>query len=280
MTRLRYLVLLAAALLLVPGLGRAQEVGTVAAVEGQGEIGHGGNWNAATPGASVHEGDQLRTGRPGRLKVVFRDDSVVTVSDESVVTIDKQVFDPDRGRVESLIGLLQGKLSTLVGEYYNRPGTAYEVKTPTAVGGVRGTEFAVSFDPDTEVTEVVGISGHVVVHSVIDPTGPGVLLTAHEASTVLPGQLPTAPRRLDDTLFRQDLEGIDFMGMRGVGSVNLASGLQSGATVPPPDRAGIGSGPAPVGHSPSQPDARDASDLVGQSPPVIESMKGQLGIQF
>jgi hypothetical protein len=281
MTRLRSLALVAGMLLLAAQVALAQEVGTIAAAEGQGDIGRGGNWTAATSGAAVYLGDQLRTGHPGHLRVVFQDDSVVTISDDSVVTIDKQLFDPDHGKAESLLGLLQGKLSTLVGEYYHRPGAVYEVKTPTAVGGVRGTEFAVSFDPDSEVTEVIGISGHVVVHSVIDPTGPGVLLTAREVSTVQPGKLPTAPRRLDDSIFRQQLEGIDFIGLSGGGSLTaIAHGLQAGATVPPPDRAGSASGPPAVEHSPSQMEARDASDLVGQSPPVIESMKGQLGIQF
>jgi hypothetical protein len=281
MTRLRSLALVAGMLLLAAQVALAQEVGTIAAAEGQGDIGRGGNWTAATTGAAVYLGDQLRTGHPGHLRVVFQDDSVVTISDDSVVTIDKQLFDPDHGKAESLLGLLQGKLSTLVGEYYHRPGAVYEVKTPTAVGGVRGTEFAVSFDPDSEVTEVIGISGHVVVHSVIDPTGPGVLLTAREVSTVQPGKLPTAPRRLDDSIFRQQLEGIDFIGLSGGGSLTaIAHGLQAGATVPPPDRAGSASGPPAVEHSPSQMEARDASDLVGQSPPVIESMKGQLGIQF
>jgi hypothetical protein len=281
MTRLRSLALVAGMLLLAAQVALAQEVGTIAAAEGQGDIGRGGNWTAATTGAAVYLGDQLRTGHPGHLRVVFQDDSVVTISDDSVVTIDKQLFDPDHGKAESLLGLLQGKLSTLVGEYYHRPGAVYEVKTPTAVGGVRGTEFAVSFDPDSEVTEVIGISGHVVVHSVIDPTGPGVLLTAREVSTVQPGKLPTAPRRLDDSIFRQQLEGIDFIGLSGGGArTAIAHGLQAGATVPPPDRAGSASGPPAVEHSPSQMEARDASDLVGQSPPVIESMKGQLGIQF
>jgi len=281
MTRLRSLALVAGMLLLAAQVALAQEVGTIAAAEGQGDIGRGGNWTPATTGAAVFLGDQLRTGRPGHLRVVFQDDSVVTISDDSVVTIDKQMFDPDHGKVESLLGLLQGKLSTLVGDYYHRPGAVYEVKTPTAVGGVRGTEFAVSFDPESEVTEVIGISGHVVVHSTIDPTGPGVLLTAREVSTVQPGKLPTAPRRLDDTIFRQELEGIDFIGLSGGGSLTaIAHGLQAGATVPPPDRAGSAGGPPAVEHSPSQVEARDASDLVGQSPPVIESMKGQLGIQF
>ena len=281
MIRLRLLSLAAGMLLLAAQAALAQEVGTIAAAEGQGEIGRGGTWTAATTGAAVQLGDQLRTGRPGHMRVVFQDDSVVTLSDDSVVSIDRQVFDPDHGKAESLLGLLQGKLSTLVGDYYHRPGAVYEVKTPTAVGGVRGTEFAVTFDPDSEVTEVIGISGHVVVHSVIDPTGPGVLLTAHETSTVEPGKLPTAPRRLDDTIFRQELEGIDFIGLSGGSSLTaIAHGLQAGATVPPPDRAGSAGGPPAVEHAPSQLDARDASGLVGQSPPVIESMKGQLGIPF
>ena len=204
--------LLAAALLLLAGAVSAQEVGTVAAVEGTAEIGSGGSWTTAAAGAPVHRGDQLRTGAPGRMRVVFQDDSVLVVSESSLVTVNEQVFNPGTGKAKSFLELLQGGVNAVVSDYYHRAGNRYEIKTVTAVAGVRGTEFSMSYDPQQDVTEVVGISGHVEVHSMIDPTGPGILLTANEVTTVAHGALPSPPSRLDESLFRQRIEGLDFVG--------------------------------------------------------------------
>jgi len=221
----------------------AQEVGTVATLEGTADVGRNDTWTAADLGTAVSVGDKVRTGNPGRLSIVFQDDSVLTVADDSELVIDQQVYNPSGGAVRSLIGLLRGKLDAVVGEYYHTAGNAYEVKTATAVAGVRGTEFSVSYDPITELTEVMGVSGLVHVHSVLDPTGPGVLVRASEVTTVAPGQLPVPPRRVQETIFRQHLEGIQF----------------------------IGGGRA---------ESLVASNLVGAAPAIVKATTGQLGFAF
>ncbi|HXQ21261.1 MAG TPA: FecR family protein [Candidatus Acidoferrales bacterium] len=253
-----------------------QEVGTVAAVEGAAEIGRNGTFAAANLGVPVSQGDELRTGQPGRLRVVFQDDSVISLSDDSTVTIDQQIFNAAAGTSHSLMQLLKGKVNALVSEYYHRSGAAYEIKTKTAVAGVRGTEFAMTYNPQDEVTEVVGITGVVQVHSAADPTGPGVLLTADEATSVAPGQLPTSPHRLEDSIFRQQLQGIEFIGAGRPESLANNHPLVAGTGVPPPDRAGAVAPATDTAANLGQ--KHDASSLVGDSPDVVKKMTGQLGI--
>lgn len=267
-------VIVAILMLLVPAAW-AQEVGTVAAFDGTAEIGRGGAWTAAAIGGAVQQGDELRTGKPGRLRIVFQDDSVLALSDDSHVVVNEQVFDPSAGNTNSLMGLLRGKVNAIVSDYYHHAGAAYEIKTKTAVAGVRGTEFSMKYDPRDEVTEVVGITGVVSVHSVLDPSGPGVLITANETTTIAEGQLPTAPRRMNETIFRQQLQGIDFIGGGRAESLSASHPIVAGAAVPVPDRAPVG---APVG--PNVGGGRDASTLVGESPDVVKTMTGQLGINL
>jgi len=279
MAQLRSRTLLLLVVVLCARMVWAQEVGTVASIEGQAEIGRGGTWQPAAIGAAIHTGDELRTGSPGRLRIVFQDDSVVTVSDDSHLVIDQQVFDPNRGVARSLIELLRGKVRSLVGEYYHTVGNQYEVKTPTAVCGVRGTEFVTSYDAVTETTDVVGISGHVEVHSILDPTGPGVLITAHEATTVHRGSMPAPPRRVEETMFRQRLEGIQFVGGGRMESMVAGNPLRAGAAVAPPEHAPEqGAGPQSPRQGPLE--RRDAGTLLHGSPPIIGASTGQLGIAF
>jgi len=260
---------------------RAQEVGTIAAVDGTAEIERGGAMIPGTTGVGIFQGDVLQTGNPGRMRVVFQDDSVLTLSDDSRMTVDEHVFNPD-GQTRSLLQLLRGKVTAVVSEYYRRAGARYEIKTATAVCGVRGTEFSISYDPSKQLTEVVGISGVVSVHSTVDPTGPGVLVRASEATTIAPGELPAAPHKLDESTFRQQLLGRDFMGVSRSESPTSSHPLVAGGNVPPADRAGallpVGMGAGANAPAPLSMERPDASNLLGQSPAAVKATTGQLDI--
>ena len=257
----------------------AQEVGTVAAIDGSGKIGRGDVWITATPGAAIQRGDELRTGRPGRMRIVFQDDTVLTVSDDSRVVVDEQVFDPNQGKSRSVLGLLEGRVSALVSEYYHRSGAVYEIRTATAVAGVRGTEFVVTYDPRDDRTEVAGLSGTVQVFSAFDRSGRGVFITAQEATTVTRGRSPTAPRRLSDSLFHQYIEGMDFIGAGAAESLTINNPLLAGRVAPKADRAAVAiTGIAPqrrqLLHEP-----RDVGGLL-HSTPAVFGPGGKLRITF
>jgi len=276
---------LTATLLTLAVRAAAQEVGTVAAVEGTAEIDRGGVRTPAQNGAAITLGDSLVTGRPGHLRIVFEDDSLLTLDDDSRVTVDEHVFDPaTSGTVHSLLGLLRGKVAAVVSDYYHQAGGRYEIKTRNAVAGVRGTEFSVSYDPLSDTTEVVGISGVVSVHSAVDPTAPGILVTASETSTVVAAAPPSPPRRLDDSLIQQEQRQIQFMGTGWLESVGNAHPIVSGSSVPQPDRApvvvsaaGMSGGGAARGPLPQM---QDASSLLGAPPAVVKTTTGNLGIDI
>jgi FecR protein len=282
-------LILALLSLLLARVSWAQEIGTIGQITGSVEIGRAGTWTAATVGAPLNLHDEVRTGEPGRLMVVFRDDSVLVVGDGSHVRIDEQIFDPTGGKFRSVMRLLQGKLRALVSEYYERPQATYLIETGTAAVGVRGTEFVITFDPVADVTDVVGVSGRAEVHSVIDLVKHGVFLTAREITTVARGRLPTPPQRLTDEMFRQYLEGLEFIGGGRAESLTSAQPLFANTVVPEADRAAvvIASSPAPGAAAPAGPPllpsesvqhGTDASSLVGQPIPVINESK--LGIRF
>lgn len=216
-------------LVFLPTMLWAEEVGTVAAVEGEVEIERAANAVEAQVGTAVHQGDVLVTGPDGKLRVVFQDDSVLTLSSDSRLTVDDSVFEPAQRTARSLFGLVQGTVNAAVSQYYRLRGNAYEIHTETAVAGVRGTEFTVSFDPKTERTEVVAIEGTVQVHAVRDPQAPGVLVRAWEATVVDPDGPPAAPRRLDDSLFRERLGGFEFISRGRPESIVSTMALASGA---------------------------------------------------
>lgn len=273
-------VLIAAILtsaLLRTAAAAGEEVGTVAAVEGTAEIGRAGTWQAAIAGSPVQVGDELRTGPEGRMRVVFRDDTVLNLSEQARLTIDHQFFSPDEGLFRSSMKLLQGKVRALVGEYYGRAGAEYEVKTDTAVAGVRGTEFIVSYDPAREVTQVVGIEGRVEVRSSREKIAQSVFVTSGEVTQVDSDRPPGSPRLLDEPQRRRYFEGLDFVSA-GTRSLAAADPLVARQAVPEPDRAPGRGGASGKQHEP--PRRPDVGDLLGQPPTVIEKTTGGARINF
>jgi hypothetical protein len=213
----------------------AEDVGNIAALGGSVETGRNGTWKIAVVGMPVQLGDTIRTGQPGRCRVVFRDDTVLNVGHSSQVVVDEQVFDPQNGTFSSVFRVLQGKVRTLVSAYYMEPRAKLQVTTPTSVSGVRGTEFIVAYDPQLEVTEVVGITREVTVESILIPVGRAVIVRPRELSVVERGKYPTEPRLLEEEVFRQYLDGLEFIGTGQLESMLINHPIVAGATVPPLD---------------------------------------------
>jgi len=121
----------------------AQDVGQIKISNGVVVIERSGQTLPAAVGAKVQAGDVLKTGADGSLGIVFSDASLLSAGPNSVLAIDKFVFDSttNQGAFESTLS--KGTLSAVSGKIAKQSPDAMKVKTPAAVLGVRGTEFVV-----------------------------------------------------------------------------------------------------------------------------------------
>ncbi len=87
----------------------------------------------------VFEGDTLQTGADGRIKVLLSDDSVITLSPGTKLKVRTQTFNRAEAKRESFFELMQGRLRAAVARYSSRHTNSFQIKTPTAVAGVRGS---------------------------------------------------------------------------------------------------------------------------------------------
>ncbi len=202
-------------LLACASLARAQEkVGSAAALEGKAEVLHKGvaAWVPLASGDPVFVGDQLRTLADSKLKVVFREDSVLSLAANSTLTVTEQTAAP---APVSTFSLLLGTLKAIVTERYAEPQARFEVETPTAVAGVRGTGFIASYDPTKEETLVVGLYDTTRVRSLSDDKGKhAVDLGPGKATRVRRGQFPLVPKVLPQEQLR-GLEGATALAAGG-----------------------------------------------------------------
>lgn len=89
--------------------------------------------------APVFQGDQLVTGKDGRIKVLFSDDSVISLAPDTAFKVDQMVYDPAKQERTGLMSLLRGRIRGFVAKYGEAIKSKYNISTPTAVAGIRGT---------------------------------------------------------------------------------------------------------------------------------------------
>ena len=177
-------------------------VGSVAALEGQAEALHPGAtaWAPLAAGDVVRQGSQLRTLADSKLKILLHDESVLTLGPSSQLTVEEQTLAPAS---VSRLSLLLGAVRAVVSERYAAPGASFELRTPTAIAGVRGTEFIASYDAGTEESVVVGVAAKTWVRSLLDAAGARQIeIGPGETTTVRRGSYPLPAKLAPDNLLR------------------------------------------------------------------------------
>ena len=85
----------------------------------------------------------MSTGRDGAAVIVLRDGTALTVGPSSTLDLSRFQFDATTQQGNVLLDLLQGTLRVVTGVLAKVNPDLFKVQTPTAVVGVRGTDFIV-----------------------------------------------------------------------------------------------------------------------------------------
>ena len=124
----------------------AADVGLVKVSKGSVQIQRGATKVPATVGAGVQASDVIVTGADGAAGITFTDNSLVSVGPNSVFAIDKYSFDTTTHQGEFEGNLKQGRLAAISGKMVKQSPESMKIRTPSAIMGVRGTEFVVQVD--------------------------------------------------------------------------------------------------------------------------------------
>ena len=124
----------------------AIDVGLIKVSKGSVQIQRGSAKAPATVGAGVQASDVIVTGADGSAGITFTDNSLVSVGPNSVFAIDKYSFDTTTHQGEFEGNLKQGRLAAISGKMVKQSPESMKIRTPSAIMGVRGTEFLVQVD--------------------------------------------------------------------------------------------------------------------------------------
>ena len=163
----------------------AQQAGTVDAVRPHAILQRGMAELDADRGTGVRWDDLLHTDKQGRLRVQLLDQSLISLGPDSQVRVVRQAASSDQSSLELAYGKVRMRLA-------KQPGQRFELRTPTAVAGVIGTDFGADASvPGT--THFICLEGEVRISSSDPKVRGSVICKGGYMTDVKAGQPPAEP---------------------------------------------------------------------------------------
>jgi ferric-dicitrate binding protein FerR (iron transport regulator) len=136
---------LIASVMILPGEAFcAQQIGVAAAVNNQVEGLSGSAARRLMAGSGVFANERVRTGDASTAQLLFLDKTTVSIGPKAELTLDKFVFDPNRGRGQVVLDVLRGAVRFATG---SQNPSNYSIKTAVATIGIRGSIVHISAQP-------------------------------------------------------------------------------------------------------------------------------------
>lgn len=136
----------ALALVLGTSIAHAADIGQIKISRGAVTIDRDGHSMPAMVGAHLLASDTVKTGADGSVGITMTDNSLLSAGPNSVLGLDRYEFDTTTNEGHFDASLRKGTLAVVSGRLAKQSRDAMTVRTPSAILGVRGTEFVVSAD--------------------------------------------------------------------------------------------------------------------------------------
>lgn len=119
------------------------DIGSVTEFSGTAVIKRGKETITVAKGTSIELNDKVET-KNGKVKITFKDNTTVNVTESSALVIDDFVYDPKSGAGKLNLKAAAGTVRYASGNIAHNNPNAVNIKTPTAAIAVRGTDFVMS----------------------------------------------------------------------------------------------------------------------------------------
>ena len=187
----------------IDAFANPQVHGIMRVVKGDVQVKSGKNdaISRARIGGKVFPKDTIITGKDSRVKIVMIDNNEINISPDSQIQIENYEYKSDGEKKNVMLNVIYGKVRNKVEQKYDGEASTFQVKTPSAVAGVRGTDFLTGFSRATRKTEVVTFEGK-VMFGMVGPRGNmvnPVPVSAGMMTSQAAGQPPTPPIQVPQT---------------------------------------------------------------------------------
>jgi hypothetical protein len=117
--------------------------GMIKRTKGTAHVERDGRKSSAQPGEKLFSKDRIVTAADGSVGITLRDDTMLSVGPNSTMSLDKFTFDSTthQGAIQATVK--RGTLGVISGKLSKQSPDAVQFHTPSAILGVRGTEFVI-----------------------------------------------------------------------------------------------------------------------------------------
>lgn len=153
----RTIIALLATTLIAGATLAAEPIGQVIAVEGEARaVRPDGAAEQLALDSVVYLNDRIQTLSESKLQILLADDAVVAMGEESSMTLDEFVYNPNRKEENSTtIGLIQGVFRVITARITDMNPEQFKVKSNKATIGIRGCELGFVIAPDVEDIQII-----------------------------------------------------------------------------------------------------------------------------
>jgi len=165
------------------------EVGTVTRLQNSANVIRDGQTIPLKTNSAIHENDEISSAKEARVEITFVDNTKLIIGENSTLLIDQFLYDPKKSIGRILLDAAQGPFRFISGGIGKMKDKRAEVKTSSAVIGIRGTDFWGG--PSAGVYGIFLIEGIIVVRNaeggrILTASGTGVNLSG---ANIAPGEV-------------------------------------------------------------------------------------------
>ena len=147
-------ILIILVFLTIPNLSNANTdfIGVIGAAVG--EIKNQNN-ESLQNGSKIFFGDTIVSKQNANAQILFIDQTVLTLGEDTEMTIDEFIYDPKSNEGSFVSSVKSGTVKFITGQISKKNPENLEVKVPSGTLGARGTEFVVLTEKNNESTVVL-----------------------------------------------------------------------------------------------------------------------------
>ena len=147
-------ILIILVFLTIPNLSNANTdfIGVIGAAVG--EIKNQNN-KSLQNGSKIFFGDTIVSKKNANAQILFIDQTVLTLGEDTEMTIDEFIYDPNSNDGSFVSSVKSGTVKFITGQISNKNPENLEVKVPAGTLGARGTEFVVLTEKNNQSTIVL-----------------------------------------------------------------------------------------------------------------------------
>lgn len=168
----------------------SMESGKIAFVKGEVTVVRENKLIPAKAGESILIGDVIKTGEDGRAKLMFKDNTVITIGKSSVFKNENYVYDEKNGQYDVKFKVAEGFFKSVTGAIGKVAKEKFQLKTRTATMGIRGTIFGGEVTEENE--NIYCLKGSISVES----AGVTKIVEKGMMTSIKMGGKPSEPKKI------------------------------------------------------------------------------------